>query len=223
MPSADDILDFVTSRCNCRLRSWPQPEREPAIPIPICQHRHAPPIAQLSPPLAPQARTLSRASRDGDSSGDFEAPEDAEDLDRSSLVDDVRAALAPNAETGGAAAFEARRRDGLWGYAGRCLRVDECRSALVCSVSLFRVRGTGKSQSHAIVLSVCVCAFSSTIFGHKEVSSTVYRAARLPRLPTSTTRNPSTGRRPSTGRLPPSTVYFESTVYHVYHRLPGRR
>ena len=56
-----------------------------------------------------------------------------------------------------------------WGYHGRCLWVDECRSALVCSVSLFRVRGTGKSQSHAIVLSVCVCVFSRTIYGHKEV------------------------------------------------------
>ena len=85
------------------------------------------------------------------------------------FVDDVRAASAPNAETGDAAAFEARRRDGLWGYHGRCLCVDECRSALVCAVSLFRVRGTGKSQSHAIVLSVCVCAFSRTIYGHKEV------------------------------------------------------
>ena len=47
------------------------------------------------------------------------APEDAEDPDRRVLVDDVRATLAPNAETGGAAAFEARRRDGLWGYHGR--------------------------------------------------------------------------------------------------------
>ena len=49
---------------------------------------------------------MSRASRDGDSSGDFEAPEDAEDPVRSVLVDDVRAAPAPNAEMGGPAAFE---------------------------------------------------------------------------------------------------------------------
>ena len=70
-----------------------------------------------------------RASRDGDSSGDFEAPEDAEDLDRSLLVDIVRAALAPNVETGGAAAFEARRRDGLWGYSRPiplCGRMPQC-------------------------------------------------------------------------------------------------
>ena len=40
------------------------------------------------------------------------------------------------------------------GVSGRCLCVDECRIALVCDVRLFRVRGTGKSQSHAIVLSV---------------------------------------------------------------------
>ena len=40
LPLADDILDFVTSRCNWRLISWPQPEaeREPAIPITPCQY-----------------------------------------------------------------------------------------------------------------------------------------------------------------------------------------
>ena len=56
-----------------------------------------------------------------------------------------------------------------WGYDGRCLCVDLCRIASVCAVSLFRVRGTGKSQSHAIMLCVCLCVFSRTIFGHKEV------------------------------------------------------
>ena len=51
LPLADDILNFVTSRCNRRLISWPQPEREPAIPIPICQHRHAPPYCSTSPTI----------------------------------------------------------------------------------------------------------------------------------------------------------------------------
>ena len=87
--------------------AWPQPERvSPRSRSQYADIDTPPPIAQLPPPFAPQARTWSRASRDGDSSGDFEAPEDAEAPDQSVLVDDVRAAPAPNAETGGPAAFK---------------------------------------------------------------------------------------------------------------------